>query len=57
MRLHAFVTGHIDRLEQYGKNLVEYGLILDLVPALGALYLSRRMPEIRLSSLQSHSDA
>ena len=69
------------RLEQYGRNLVEYGLILDVVhawrsfplnfhrvavlpgfaggcsansarPMLASLYMSRRMPSVRLSSLQ-----
>eukprot|EP00435_Cladocopium_sp_Y103_P027438 s3740_g6.t1 len=42
----------IHRLEQYGRNLVEYGLILDVVPMLASLYMSRRMPSVRLSSLQ-----
>ena len=31
---------------------MEYGLILDIVPALAGLYLGRRMPEVRLSPLQ-----
>eukprot|EP00747_Dinoflagellata_sp_TGD_P214691 gnl/TRDRNA2_/TRDRNA2_87518_c0_seq1.p1 gnl/TRDRNA2_/TRDRNA2_87518_c0~~gnl/TRDRNA2_/TRDRNA2_87518_c0_seq1.p1 ORF type:complete len:578 (-),score=106.69 gnl/TRDRNA2_/TRDRNA2_87518_c0_seq1:137-1657(-) len=43
----------IHRLEQYGRNLVEYNLVLDLVPALASLYLGRRMPEAKLSHLQS----
>lgn len=43
----------LHRLEQYGRNLVEYALILDIVPVLATLFLSRRMPEVRLSSLQS----
>eukprot|EP00928_Gymnodinium_smaydae_P038712 TRINITY_DN26640_c0_g1_i1.p1 TRINITY_DN26640_c0_g1~~TRINITY_DN26640_c0_g1_i1.p1 ORF type:complete len:1041 (-),score=246.90 TRINITY_DN26640_c0_g1_i1:44-3166(-) len=42
----------IHRLEQYGKNLVEYALILDLVPTLAALQLGRRLPAVRLSHLQ-----
>lgn len=42
----------IHRIEQYGKNLVEYGLILDLVPSVAMLFLSRRLPEVRLSPLQ-----
>jgi len=42
----------IHRIEQYGKNMVEYGLILDLVPAVSSLFLSRRLPELRLSPLQ-----
>ncbi|CAJ1456720.1 unnamed protein product [Effrenium voratum] len=43
----------VHRLEQYGRNLVEYSLVLDIVPTLATLYLSRRMTQIRLSSLQS----
>lgn len=42
----------VHRLEQYGKNLVEYGLILDIVPTVAMLFLGRRMPEVRLSPLQ-----
>ncbi|OLQ01371.1 UPF0202 protein KRE33 [Symbiodinium microadriaticum] len=42
----------IHRLEQYGKNLVEYALVLDIVPTLATLFLSRRMPAVRLSTLQ-----
>lgn len=42
----------VHRLEQYGRNLVEYALVLDIVPTLASLFLSRRMPEVRLSSLQ-----
>lgn len=43
----------IHRIQQYGKNLVEYGLILDLVPAVATLYLGRRLPAVHLSPLQS----
>lgn len=42
----------VHRLEQYGRNLVEYALVLDLVPALAQLFLGRRMPQVRLSHLQ-----
>jgi len=42
----------IHRIEQYGKNLVEYGLVLDLVPAIAGMFLGRRLPEVRLSPLQ-----
>lgn len=42
----------IHRLEQYGRNLVEYALVLDIVPSLAALFLSRRMSGVRLSHLQ-----
>eukprot|EP00930_Biecheleria_cincta_P035076 TRINITY_DN24156_c0_g1_i1.p1 TRINITY_DN24156_c0_g1~~TRINITY_DN24156_c0_g1_i1.p1 ORF type:complete len:1049 (-),score=208.79 TRINITY_DN24156_c0_g1_i1:193-3339(-) len=42
----------IHRLEQYGRNLSDYALILDIVPAMASLFLSRRMPEVKLSPLQ-----
>ncbi|CAK0794876.1 unnamed protein product [Prorocentrum cordatum] len=42
----------LHRLEQYGKNLVEYALVLDIVPTLAKLFLGRRIPEVRLSMLQ-----
>jgi len=42
----------IHRLEQYGRNLVEYALVLDIVPALALLFLGRRLPQVRLSHLQ-----
>merc|ERR1712217_473534 len=51
--LLQFVTrDDVHRLEQYGRNLVEYSLVLDIVPALAQLFLARRMPEVRLSPLQ-----
>jgi len=42
----------VHRLEQYGRNLVEYNLVLDIVPALAHLVLGRRMPKVQLSLLQ-----
>lgn len=43
----------IHRLEQYGRNLVEYQLIFDIVPTLSLLVLSRRFPQVHLSHLQN----
>jgi len=40
------------RLEQYGRNLVDYALVLDIVPALATLFLGRRLPGLHLSQAQ-----
>jgi len=42
----------LHRIEQYGRNLVEHALVMDIVPTLATLFLSRRMPEVHLSPLQ-----
>lgn len=42
----------IHRLEQYGRNLVDYALVLDIVPVLATLFLGRRMPGVHLSQAQ-----
>jgi N-acetyltransferase 10 len=42
----------LHRLEQYGRNLVDYALVLDFVPALATLFLGRRMPGVHLSQAQ-----
>jgi len=42
----------LHRIEQYGRNLVEHALVMDIVPTLSMLFLSRRMPEVHLSPLQ-----
>jgi hypothetical protein len=43
----------LHRLQQYGRNLVEYNLILDIVPTLATLYFSRRFASVRLSHMQA----
>ncbi|KAF4656300.1 N-acetyltransferase 10 [Perkinsus chesapeaki] len=42
----------IHRLQQYGKNLVDYHLVTDLIPVVSNLYFTHRLPSINLSSLQ-----
>merc|ERR1711963_915928 len=51
--LQFLSSDDLHRMEQYGKNLVEYGLVLDVVPTIALLYLGGRMPEVHLSALQS----
>merc|ERR1711939_964444 len=40
------------RLEKYGRNLVDYALVMDIVPTLATLFLGRRMPGVHLSQAQ-----
>lgn len=44
----------LKRLESYANNMLDYHVILDLLPTLSALYFSQRFPaEIKLSGVQS----
>ena len=42
----------LSRLESYAHNLVDYHMIMDLIPQLSRLYFKRRLGEVSLSSLQ-----
>jgi N-acetyltransferase 10 len=39
-----FIDYDLRRLESYTRNLVDYHMILDLVPALARLYFTNRLP-------------
>lgn len=44
----------LKRLDSYANNMLDYHVILDLLPTLAALYFSRRFPgDIKLSGVQS----
>ncbi|KAH1020895.1 hypothetical protein HUJ04_010485 [Dendroctonus ponderosae] len=43
----------IKRLEMYSKNLVDYHLIMDLLPTLARLYFLNKMVDLQLSAVQS----
>ncbi|GAA5997679.1 ribosome biosynthesis protein KRE33 [Rhodotorula paludigena] len=44
----------LKRLESYGNNLLDYHVILDLLPSLASLYFARRFPaDIKLSGVQA----
>ncbi|EJC97851.1 DUF699-domain-containing protein [Fomitiporia mediterranea MF3/22] len=44
----------IKRLESYANNLLDYHVILDLLPTIATLYFEKRLgPEVRLSAVQS----
>uniref|UniRef100_A0AAV1VF88 RNA cytidine acetyltransferase n=1 Tax=Peronospora matthiolae TaxID=2874970 RepID=A0AAV1VF88_9STRA len=40
------------RLKSYAKNMVDYHMIVDLVPSLARLYFLQRLPQMSLSYLQ-----
>jgi len=41
------------RLDSYANNMLDYHVILDLLPTLAALYFSQRFPEdVKLSAVQ-----
>jgi N-acetyltransferase 10 len=42
----------IKRLRSYAKNLVDYHMIVDLLPTLARLYFLQRLPQMTLSYLQ-----
>ncbi|XP_076252459.1 RNA cytidine acetyltransferase l(1)G0020 isoform X1 [Rhynchophorus ferrugineus] len=43
----------IKRLEMYSKNLVDYHLIMDLLPTLARLFFLNQMGEVQMSAVQS----
>eukprot|EP00466_Bigelowiella_natans_P003509 jgi/Bigna1/57656/fgenesh1_pm.23_\ len=43
----------LKRLESYSRNLVDYHLVLDLVPICARLFFERRLPGVALSAAQS----
>lgn len=45
----------IKRLEMYSCNLVDYHLIIDLIPTLARLYFLKRIRDIQLSAAQAVS--
>ncbi|KAH3676167.1 hypothetical protein WICMUC_002189 [Wickerhamomyces mucosus] len=42
----------LKRLESYSNNLLDYHVIVDLLPAISLIYFSGRVQEIKLSSIQ-----
>ena len=53
MAIH-FSPFDIKRLESYANNMLDYHVILDLLPAVGTFYFDKRLgAELRLSAVQS----
>jgi N-acetyltransferase 10 len=56
MELDVYLTKYdVKRLEMYSNNLVDYHLVMDLVPALARLYFLNRMGDTCFSAVQSVS--
>ncbi|XP_044735745.1 RNA cytidine acetyltransferase isoform X2 [Chrysoperla carnea] len=52
--LDVYMTKYdIKRLEMYSKNLVDYHLIMDLLPTLGRIYYLNQMGDVHMSALES----
>lgn len=52
--LDVYLTKYdIKRLEMYGNNLVDYHLIVDLIPILARIYFLNQMGDVHLSAVQS----
>ncbi|KAI5481826.1 hypothetical protein MNV49_000103 [Pseudohyphozyma bogoriensis] len=51
---NLFSPFDLKRLDSYANNMLDYHVILDLLPTLAALYFSQRFPEeVKLSGVQS----
>jgi N-acetyltransferase 10 len=49
-----FTPFDLKRLESYAQNLLDYHVILDLVPTVAMFYFEKRLgEEVRLSAIQS----
>ncbi|OBT77245.1 hypothetical protein VF21_04072 [Pseudogymnoascus sp. 05NY08] len=43
----------LKRLESYANNMLDYHVVLDLIPTLAALYFTGRLPMLKLTGVQS----
>lgn len=43
----------LKRLESYANNMLDYHVVLDLIPTLAALYFTGRLPVLKLTGVQS----
>nr|XP_022903005.1 RNA cytidine acetyltransferase isoform X1 [Onthophagus taurus] len=48
-----FTNYDVKRLEMYSNNLVDYHLIVDLMPALAKIYFLNQMGDVNMSAVQS----
>ena len=48
-----FTPFDLKRLTSYSQNLLDYHVILDLLPTVAMLYFEKRLGEVRLSAIQS----
>lgn len=48
-----FIPYDLKRLEMYSRNMVDYHLIMDMVPTIARMFFLSQMGEISLSAAQS----
>lgn len=48
-----FLPYDLKRLEMYSHNMVDYHLIMDLIPAISRLYFLNQLGDLALSAAQS----
>lgn len=48
-----FLSYDLKRLEMYSRNMVDYHLIMDLIPAISRLYFLNQLGDLSLSAAQS----
>lgn len=52
--LDVYITKYdVKRLEMYSDNLVDYHLIVDLMPILARIYFLNQMSDVQLSAVQA----
>lgn len=48
-----FLPYDLKRLEMYSRNMVDYHLIMDMIPAISRLYFLNQLGDLALSAAQS----
>ncbi|OZJ04334.1 RNA cytidine acetyltransferase [Bifiguratus adelaidae] len=48
-----FTSYDLKRLESYANNMLDYHVIVDLLPTIAILYFGNRIPQVRLNGAQS----
>ena len=49
---YEFTTYDLKRLELYSQNMVDYHLIMDLIPSISKLFFLKKMSGFNLSAVQ-----
>jgi N-acetyltransferase 10 len=47
-----FTPFDLKRLDSYANNMLDYHVVLDLMPSIALLYFTQRLPDVRLSGVQ-----
>lgn len=51
----VFIPYDLKRLEMYSRNMVDYHLIMDMIPAIAKMYFLNHLGDTTLSATQSVS--